>query len=123
MKSEMNPYIVYVKTNTEGHIIAVNSSEFLADTTGWIKIDSGFSDRYHHAQGNYFAKPIWIGDGVYRYKLVGDCPVERTAEEIAEQSRKIPGPAEKTIEERMHALEKGISEMRNLLSVLLGKNT
>ena len=79
---EMKPYIVYVKTNDSGHIAAVNSSAFLPGTTGWTKIDSGYGDKYHHAQGNYFDKPIMDDRGVYRYKLVDGKPVERTQEEM-----------------------------------------
>ena len=49
MEYEMNPYIVYVKTNSNGYITAVNSSAFLSDTNGWVEIDNGYSDKYHHA--------------------------------------------------------------------------
>lgn len=86
---QLSPYIVYVKTNKNGYIIAVNSSTFLSDTTDWVEIDSGYGDKYHHAQGNYFEKPIMIGDGAYHYKLVDNVPVECTAEEIAEQEKAI----------------------------------
>lgn len=88
-------YIVYVKTNSDGYITAVNSSEFLTDTTGWIEIDSGHGDKYHHAQGNYFPLPIITDGGAYRYKLVDNKPVECTAEEIADQEdalRPVPVP-------------------------------
>jgi hypothetical protein len=85
MEYEMNPYIVYVKPNDLGFITAVNSSEFLSDTTGWVEIDSGYGDKYHNAQGNYFSEPIFTDGGAYRYKLVGGKPVECTPEEIAEQ--------------------------------------
>lgn len=81
----MDTYIVYVKTNGSGYIIAVNSSAFLTDTTGWVEIDKGNGDKYHHAQGNYFPEPIITDGGAYRYKLVDSSPVECTAEEIAEQ--------------------------------------
>ena len=85
MKFLENPYIVYVKTNTNGYIVASNSSAFLTDTSGWIEIDSGYGDKYHHAQGNYFDKPIYTDSGVYRYKMVDSKPAECTAKEIAEQ--------------------------------------
>lgn len=82
-----NPYIVYVKTNSNGHITAVNSSAFLSNTTGWVEIDRGYGDKYHHAQGNYFPLPIITDSGAYRYKLVDGVPVECTAEEIAQQEK------------------------------------
>lgn len=80
-----NPYIVYVKTNSNGYITAVNSSAFLTDTIGWVEIDRGYGDKYHHAQGNYFTKPIFTDDGVYYYKLIDDKIVECSTEEITEQ--------------------------------------
>lgn len=80
-----NPYIVYVKTNDSGCITAVNSSAFLVDVTGWTEIDSGYGDKYHHAQGNYFTKPIMTMGGAYCYKLIDSEVVECTAEEIKAQ--------------------------------------
>ena len=79
------PYIVYAKTNVNGYIAAINSSAFLADATGWTEIDSGYGDKYHHAQGNYFPLPILTDGGAYRYKLVDSKPMECTPEEIADQ--------------------------------------
>lgn len=78
-------YIVYVKTNSDGYITAVNSSAFLDDLTDLVEIDRGYGDKYNHAQGNYFPEPIMTIGGAYRYKLVGGQPVECTAEEIAQQ--------------------------------------
>lgn len=93
MEFEMNPYIVYVKINSSDYITAVNSSAFLSDTTGWVEIDEGDGDRYHHAQGNYFPEPIYTEGGAYRYKLVDGKLVECTSEEIAQQEEaNKPGP-------------------------------
>ena len=89
---ELKPYEVYVQTNENGYITAVNSSAFLTDTSGWIKIDEGFGDKYHHAQGNYFDKPIYTESGVNQYKLVDGVAVECTPEEIAEQEANLPVP-------------------------------
>ena len=89
MEFEMNPYIVYVKSNEFDFITAVNSSAFLSDTTDWIEIDSGYGDKYHHAQGNYFEKPIFTMSGAYCYKLVNDKVIECTAEEIEAQEKAI----------------------------------
>lgn len=87
MEFEMNPYIVYVKPNSNGYITAVNSSAFLTDTTGCTEIDRGYGDKYHHAQGNYFPEPIVTMSGAYRYKLVDGKPVECTSEEIEAQEK------------------------------------
>lgn len=100
-----NPYIVYVKTNSNGYIMAVNSAIFLTDTTGWVEIDSGYGDKYHHAHGNYFPESIMTDGGAYRYKLVDGKPVECSAEEIAQQeeaNKPVPTP---TPEERIAELE------------------
>lgn len=81
--------IVYVRPNENGYITAVNSSAFLTDTSGWVEIDSGYGDKYHHAQSNYFHQPIWTDGGVYRYKLADGVCVECTPEEIREQEEAI----------------------------------
>lgn len=112
---EMQPYIVCVKTDEQNRIIAVNSSAFLADVTGWMKIDSGFGDKYHHAQGNYFAKPICDGNGVYRYKLVDGKPVDRTAEEMAADY--VPNVEMPDALERIAALEEQLAAAKILLGV------
>ena len=104
---EFEPYIVYVKYDSAGYITAVNSSEFLADTTDWVKIDEGHGDRYHHAQGNYFPLPIVTDGGAYRYKLADGVAVECTAEEIAEQEAALdpgtPAPAEASVWDELDA--------------------
>lgn len=82
MNFEMQPYKVLVKTDAEGRITAINSDAFINDLTDWNEIDNGFGDKYHHAQGNYFAKPIMDDRGIYAYKLVDGAPVERTIEEM-----------------------------------------
>lgn len=98
-----NPYIVYVKPNDSGYIAAVNSSAFLPDTTGWTEIDSGYGDKYHHAQGNYFDKPLCDERGIYRYKLVDGKPVERTQEEM--DADYVPPEVKPTDTERILQLE------------------
>lgn len=97
---EMTPYIVYVKTNDAGYITAVNSSAFLADTAGWVEIDSGNGDKFHHAQTGYFPQRIYTDVGAYRYKLVDGKPTECTAEEIKAQEEAIkpqPAPVEVSV--------------------------
>lgn len=85
MEFTQNPYIVYVKTNSNGYITAVNSSAFLTDTADWVEIDRGYGDKYGHAQGNYFPESIITDGSAYRYKLVDGKPMECSAEEIREQ--------------------------------------
>ena len=80
---------VFVKTDHENRVTAVNSEIFISDTTGWTEIDRGDGDRYVHAQGNYFPKPLTDESGVYRYKYTDGIVSERTAEEMAGD---IPAP-------------------------------
>lgn len=110
---EMNPYIVYVKTNSDGYIITVNSSAFLQDTTDWVEIDSGFGDKYHHAQGYYFPEPITDDGEIYRYKLAEGVPTECTAEEIAEQKavNKLHSSSQQTLEQRVTTVESNVANL------------
>lgn len=82
-------YDVYVKLNENNYITAINSSAFLNDSTGWIIIDSGEGDRYRHAKGNYFEKPLRTEKGAYRYKVVDEKPIACSDNEIAEQEAQI----------------------------------
>lgn len=96
-------YIVYVKTNDKGYIVSVNSSEFLTDLTDWVEIDHGYGDKYHHAQGNYFPKPITTDSGAYRYKLMDGKVVECSEEEIKDQEDPYPvSPRNITAGEYIH---------------------
>ena len=101
----MEQYIVYVKTDSNGYITAVNSSAFLSDLTGWTEIDRGAGDKYHHAQGNYFSKLIMTDGGAYRYKLVNSAPVECTPEEIQEQEEANQPELPPSIPEEVEALK------------------
>lgn len=85
---------VYVQTNQESYITAIDSDAFLSNLIGWTQIDAGDDwPKYKLAQHNYFAEPLMTAGGVYRYKLIDGKPVECTPEEIAEQEAKLPAPA------------------------------
>ena len=116
---ETQPYIVYVKTDASGYITAINSSAFLPDTTGWTEIDSGYGDKYHHAQGNYFPQTIMTDGGAYRYKLVDGATVECSAEEIADQEAALKPEPAPTLESRVQDLETDSTEMREALEMIL----
>ena len=60
---------VYVRTDSQNNIIEVNSDIFIKDLTGWIKIDEGNSDKYSHAQSQYFDKPLVDDNGNYNYRM------------------------------------------------------
>lgn len=100
---EFKPYIVYVKTDDANRITDVNSNTFLTDTDGWTEIDSGYGDKYHHAQGNYFDKPLYDERSICLYKLVDGKPVERTQEEM--DADYVPPEVKPTDAERISQLE------------------
>lgn len=108
-------YEVYVKTDDNNRITAVNSSGFLADTSGWIQIDEGSGDRYYLAQGNYFDQPIRDERGIYRYKIEDGKPVERSTEEI--DADYVEPEVHPTQEERIAALEEQLLAAKILLGV------
>lgn len=75
-------YIVYVQVNPGDCVVAVNSSAFLTQTEGWVEVDRGTGDHYHHAQGNYLPKPLYTQEGIPCYKLENGAVVERSQEEL-----------------------------------------
>ena len=116
----MKPYIVYVKTDDANRIIAVNSSAFLRNTDGWTQIDSGYTQRYHHAQGNYFDKPIYDDRGLCRYKLKDGKPEERTQEEM--DADYVPPEVKPTDAERISQLESEKKLLTAQLQALSDRN-
>lgn len=114
----MDKCIVYAKINSSGYITNVNSSAFLTDTTDWVQIDSGFGDRFHHAQGNYLPGPLMDDRGVWRYKLVDGSVVERSAEEM--DADYAPPEVKPTTEQRVDALEATTDDIILMMAELIG---
>ena len=111
---------VYIKIDTANRIISVNSSAFLQDTTGWIGIDEGNGDRYHHAQGNYFDKPLLEDHGIPVYKLENGLAVERTQAEIDADIASLPVPEpQPTVAE----LQAKVVELETALELLVSGAT
>lgn len=101
---------VYIKTNTDGCIVSIDSSIFVADTTGWTAIDEGEGDRYAHAQNGYLDKPVMDEYGRYNYRYVDD-----KVEEIPEEDKPPipePVPAPPTNEE----LAAAIAEIADIIT-------
>ena len=117
---KMQPYIVYVRTDDADRITAINSSAFLADVTGWTEIDSGYGDKYHHAQGNYFDKPLFDERGICHYKLVDGKPVERTQDEM--DADYVPPEIKPTTEQRVDTLETTTDDIILMMADLIGGN-
>lgn len=115
MKFEMQPYGVYVQTDEAGRITAINSDAFLPSLEGWVKIDEGFGDKYHHAQGNYLPGPLMDERGLYRYKLAEGKVIPRTQAEIdADWVEPVPQPSP---DERIAALEEELLAAKILLGL------
>ena len=118
---EENKIKVYIKIDSAGNITDVNSSIFISDVTDWIEIDEGAGDKYAHAQGNYFEKPLTDYNGIYRYKYLDGAVYEKTEEEIEAEIAKLPvsPPSEtellkaqlKSVVERNDFIEDCIAEM------------
>ncbi|MGN1021621.1 MAG: hypothetical protein ACI4O7_14760 [Aristaeellaceae bacterium] len=113
----MNEYTVYIRVDDAGRVVDVNSSAFLRDTEGWTAIDSGYGDRYHHAQGNYLPQPLTDWRGVYRYKLEDGMVVERTEAEM--DGDRVPQESRPTLEIRVEAVEGTTQELQEALDLLL----
>ena len=112
------PYKVFVRVDNAGRVVAINSSAFVQDATGWVEIDSGYGDRYHHAQGNYLPKPKMDERGIYRYKLVDGKVVERTQEEM--DADYVPPEQRPTTEQRVDALETTTDDIVLMLADMIG---
>lgn len=79
---QLPPWKVLVRTDDAGRVVDINSNAFVQNTEYWVEIDSGYGDRYMHAQGNYLPGPLMDERGVYRYRLEDGAVVERTREEM-----------------------------------------
>ena len=112
------PYKVLVRVDDAGRVVEINSDAFITDTGGWTEIDSGFSDRHHHAQGNYLPGPLMDERGICRYKLVDGKPVERTQEEM--DSDYTPPEQKPTTEQRVDALETTTDDIVLMLADMIG---
>ena len=103
-------YTVYVRADETGRIVEVNSIAFMADTAGWTAIDEGYGDKYHHAQGNYFSKPLYDEQWCANYKIENSIVLERTEEEKEIEMSNRPKPLP-TGDERLAALEEAMLVM------------
>lgn len=121
----IQPYKVYIQTDGENRVTAINSSAFV-DGEGWAQIDEGYTDKYHHAQGNYLDKPLTDERGVYRYKLVDGLVAQRTQAEMDADFDALPAPPLTTeervnnVERRTDALESANDDLILMMADLIG---
>lgn len=133
-------YDVYVRLNEEYRVVAVNSSAFINNYDDWTMIESGvYGDRGHHAQGNYFNKPLMDMRGIFQYMAapVAEWPereavvvfiyedgeewavYERTQEEMdADYTPPTPKPEtdNSALTEQVAALQKQVDEQAAMLA-------
>lgn len=116
---------VLIRTDSKNRVTAINSSGF-ADGDGWIQIDEGYGDKYHHAQSNYLPKPLTDERGVYRYKLVDGLVAQRTQAEMDADFDALPAPPLTTeervnnVEQRTDALESANDDLILMMADLIG---
>lgn len=116
----MDQYKVYIKKDDTGRVMDINSDAFLYDTTGWVQIDEGAGDRYHHAQNNYFPKPKHDERGISRYAYVKDGSPkwrERTKEEM--DADYVPTEPVTPLEDRVGAVEIKTGDLEEALDMIL----
>lgn len=122
---QIKPFGVLVRTDGKNRLTAINSSGF-ADGDGWIQIDEGYGDKYHHAQNNYLPKPLTDERGVYRYKLVDGLVAQRTQAEMDADFDALPAPPLTTeervnnVEQRTDALESANDDLILMMADLIG---
>lgn len=115
-----NSFKVFAMVTDTSNIIDVNSDAFLSDTTGWVQIDEGTGDRFHHAQNNYFPKPKYDERGIPRYAYVKDGSPkwrERTSEEM--DADYVPPEPVTPLEDRVGAVEIKTGDLEEALDMIL----
>ena len=116
----MEQYQVYIIIDGKNRIVSVDSSAFISETTGWVQIDEGTGDRYHHAQGNYFPGPLYDERGIPRYAYVPDGDPkwrERTQEEM--DADYVPPEPVTPLEDRVGAVEIKTGDLEEALDMIL----
>lgn len=77
---------VYIQVDSDQNITRIEGGYTTpSDLTDWILIDEGYGDKYNLCQAHYFDDPIYMTNGLYRYKYVDGAPVAKTQEELAEE--------------------------------------
>ncbi len=90
-------YKVYAKIEN-GRIVDVNSDAFLQCFVGWVQINEGAGDKYRHAQGNYFDKPVTNKpDETHNYRHENGQIRKATEAEIAAELAEIQAVSIETV--------------------------
>ena len=87
---------VYIQTDINKTVTAINSSIFISDITKWTEIDEGNGDKYAHAQSQYLEKGLMDEKGRFNYKY------DTSLVELTEAEKEIlfpPAPPQPTVED------------------------
>ena len=76
-KLNRTPIKVYIKINENNEVTDINSSIFIKDTSGWIEVDSGFGDKYAHAQSTYLKNPLTTDSINFNYLFINNNIIEK----------------------------------------------
>ena len=57
---------VYIKVNDDNEVTEIISQDFIQEGENYILIDSGYGDRFRHAQSQYLDSDL-VGDEGYNY--------------------------------------------------------
>lgn len=109
IEQAIGKYCVYAKIDAYHRLIAINSDAFLLSLTGWIKIDEGTGDRYHHAHGNYLDGGLYDTRGVPRYALIDGVVTLRDQADIDADAAAIQSPSAPTAAQRLADAETTIA--------------
>lgn len=114
---------VLVRTDEQGRIVAIISSDFLEDTEGWLRIDEGYGIRYRHAQTQYLTGGLRDKNGCCRWKLERGHPILRSADEIAadivDAAPEVGGGTDVDAARRIAELERQVEAQDQQIAMLL----
>lgn len=116
----MDKMKVYIKTDNNNTVTAINSSIFLQDITDWIEVDEGNGDKYSHAQGQYLEKGLMDKKGRFNYKYDTEL-VELTEEEkevLFPPAPILPTPEEMVIAEMSMSMTQMQAESNQTIAEL-----
>lgn len=77
-------YKVYIQVDENGIVKRIDADWNISDVENWVYLDSGSTDRFHHAQSCYLEKGLFDEQGRWNYAYRNEALVELTEEEKCE---------------------------------------
>lgn len=110
-------YQVYVQINYDSYVTAIDSSAFLDDPAGWLKVDEGSGELYKYARVKYCPKGL-MTEGGYNYKLVDGIVVYAPQIEQPEDHNEMASKEEFFIASREYEVGELISIQNRMFEVV-----